>query len=62
MIKLFLKQPTDYNPNFFRIVRVQDWSKTSPANTVQPLGTPIFSNVKDIDNFLVKNSKIKTAF
>ena len=51
------KRPTDYNPIFFWTVTVQEWPKTSPANTYCPLGTINFSNVVDIDNLLVENSK-----
>ena len=58
----FKKRPTDYNPNYFWIVTVQDWSKTSPANAVCPFRTPNFSNVIDIDILLVKKSKINAAF
>ena len=50
------KRPTDYNPISW-IVTVQEWPKTSPANTYSPLGTIDFSNVVDIDNLLVENSK-----
>ena len=50
------QRPTDYNPIFF-IVTVQEWPKTSTANTHCPLGTIDFSNVVDIDNLLVENSK-----
>ena len=50
------KRPTDYNPIFW-IVTVQEGPKTSPANTYCPLGTIDFSNVVDIDNLLVENSK-----
>ena len=56
------KRTTDYNPNYFCIVTVQDLTKTSPANAVCPLGTINFSNVMDIDNLLAKKSKIKAAF
>ena len=59
---LLLKKPTDYNPNSFWIVTVQDWPKTSPTNTNCPLGTIDFSNVVDIDNLLVENSKLISAF
>ena len=51
------KRPTDCNPNSFRIVTVQDWPKISPANAYCPLGTIDFSNIVDIDNLLVENSK-----
>ena len=56
------KRPTDYNflfffKDFFWIVTVQERLKTSPANTFCPLGTIDFSNVVDIDNLLVENSK-----
>ena len=53
------KRPTDCNPNSFWIVAVQEWPKTSAANTYCPLGTIDFSNIVDIDNLLVKNSKKK---
>ena len=58
-LSFFLKKitPTDYNPIFFWIVTVQEWPKTIPANTFCPLGTIDFSNVVDIDNLLVENSK-----
>ena len=42
---------TDYNPNSFCIVTVQDRPKTSPANAYCPLGTVDFSNIVEIDNF-----------
>ena len=35
----------------------QEWPKTSPANIYCPLGTIDFSNIVDIDNLLVENSK-----
>ena len=60
-INFFEKRPTDYNPNSFWTVTVQDWSKTSPPNAYRPLGSLNFSNVIDIDNFLVINSKINSA-
>ena len=54
-IKLFLrKRPTDFDPNYFWIIPVHDWSETSPANVVCPLGTLSYSNVIDIDILLVK--------
>ena len=34
-----LKTPTDYNPNCFLILTVQDFTKTSLAIAVCPLGT-----------------------
>ena len=42
---------------FFWILTVQEWPKTIPANAYCPLGTIDFSNVVDIDNLLVENSK-----
>ena len=56
------KRPTGYNPNYFWVVTVQDWPKTSPANAYRPLVTIDFSNVVDIDNLLVVNSKKNSAF
>ena len=62
-VDFFLKKrPTDYNPKFFWIVTVQDWSKTSPANAIRPLETLDFSNVVDLDNLLDKKSKTYAAF
>ena len=52
---------TDYNPNSFWIVTVQDWPKTRPANAYCPSGTIEFSNVVHIDNLLVENSPVKLA-
>ena len=57
----FIKKPTVYNPNYFWIIPVQDWSKTSPANAVCSLRTLNYSNVIDIDFLLVKKSKIDAA-
>ena len=37
--RYFLKRPTDYNPNYFWVVTVQDWTKTSRAIAVRPLNT-----------------------
>ena len=55
---IFFKKKTDWlQPDFFWTVTVQEWPKTSPANTCYPLGTIDFSNVVDIDNLLVENSK-----
>ena len=51
------KRPTDCNPKSFCMVTVQYWPKTSPANAYCPLGTIDFSNIVDIDNLLVENSK-----
>ena len=52
------KKKTDWlQPDFFWIVTVQEWPKTSPANIYCPLGAIDFSNVVDIDNLLVENSK-----
>ena len=53
------KRLTDCNPNSFSIVTVQDCPKTSSANVYCPLGTIDFSNIDDIDNLLVENSKKK---
>ena len=59
----FLKKgTTDYNPNAFWIDTVQDWSKTNPVKVIRPLRTFNFSNVIDIDNLLIKKSKINVAF
>ena len=61
-IEFFNKKPTDDNPmNYFRIVTVQDWNKTSPANADCPLGIFHFSNVIDTDILLVKK-QTKAAF
>ena len=63
--QFFLKKkqrPTDYNPNSLWIVTVQEWSKTSLDYAYCPLGTPNSSNVIDLDNLLVKNSKLISAF
>ena len=51
----FLKKTDCLQPDFFWIVTVQEWPKTSPANTYCPLGTIDFSYVVDIDNLLVEN-------
>ena len=60
--EFFLKKtPTDYIAICFRIVTVQDWSKISLADAVCPLGTLNFSRFIDIDNLLVKKSKINAA-
>ena len=62
-MEIFLKKkPTDYNPNCRSIVKGQDWSKTSSANAVLPLGTLNFSNCMDIVILLVKKLKINAAF
>ena len=61
-MSFFKKRPTDYNPNSFWIVTVQDWPKTSPAIAYCPLGTIDSSNFVYIDNFLVENSKVNSAF
>ena len=58
----FYRKPTDDNRNYFWIVTVQDWYKTSPANADCPLGIFYFGNVIDIDILLVKNSKILMRF
>ena len=56
---LFLKRnnATDCNPNSFWIVTVKYWPKISPANAFCLLGTIDFSNIVDIDNLQVENSK-----
>ena len=46
--------PTDYSPNFFWIVTVEDWTKTSVAIAVRPLRHLFVSNVIDIGNLPVK--------
>ena len=51
----FFKKPTDDNPNYFWIVMVKDWYRTSPANADCPLGIFNFWNIIDIDILLVKN-------
>ena len=56
------KRPTDCNLKSFWIVTVQEWHKTSPVNAYCPLGTIDFSNIVDIDNLLVENSKKYCAF
>ena len=48
--------------NIFWVVTVQDWYKTSPANTNFPYGIFNFSNVIDTDILLVKKSKINASF
>ena len=49
------KKKTDWlQPDFFWIVTVQEWPKTTPVNTYCPLRTIDFSNVVDIDNFCVE--------
>ena len=58
----FIKKPTDDNPNYFWIVTVQDWYRTSPANVDFPLGLFNFWNVIDIDISLIKKSKVNAAF
>ena len=50
------------NPNYFWIVTIQDWYKTSPANNDCPLRKFNLSNVIDIDILLVKKSKTNAAF
>ena len=62
-INFFLKKrPTNYNPNSFWIATIQDRSKISSANAIRPFGSFNFSNAIDIDNMLVKNSKINATF
>ena len=58
----FFLQKTDYNPNYFWIVTVQDWYRTSPANADCPLGIFNFQNVLDIDILFVKKSKLNAGF
>ena len=55
----FYKKPTDDNPNYFWIVTVQGWQRTSPVNADCQLGIINFWNVIDIDILLVKKSKNK---
>ena len=50
----FHKKPTDDNPIHFWIVTVQDWYRTSPANSDCPLEILNFWNIFDIDILLVK--------
>ena len=66
----FYKKPTDDNSNYFWIVTVQDWYRTSPANVDCSFVIFIFWNVIDIDILLVKvkikccnfdNQRIKLA-
>ena len=54
----FIKKPTDDNPNFFWIVMVQDWYRTSPANVDFQLWIFNFWNVIDIDILFDKKSKV----
>ena len=62
-IEFFIyKKPTDDNPNYFCIVTVQDWYRTSPANVDCQLGIFNFWNVFDIDILFVKKSKVNAAF
>ena len=56
-IEFFFIRSTDYNPIYIWIIPVQDWSKTSPVNSVCSDGTLNFSNVIDIDILLVKKIK-----
>ena len=58
----FKKRQTEYNPNYFRNLPVQNVTKISPANVACLLGTLNFLNVPDIYILLVKNSKIDAAF
>ena len=58
----FYKKPTDDNPNYFWIVTVQGWYRTSLANADCPLVIINFWNVIDIDILLVEKSKINAAF
>ena len=58
----FYKKPTDDNLNYFWIVTVQDWYRTSPAIADCPLVILHFWNVIDIDFLLVKKSKICCVF
>ena len=56
-VYFFKKKDRLITTRIFWIVTVQEWPKTNPANTYCPLGTTDFSNVVDIDNLLVENSK-----
>ena len=56
------KRRTDNNPNFVRIVTVQDIFKNNPANFYRPLGTLIFINFIDVGILLAKILKINSAF
>ena len=58
----FNKKPTDDNPNFFWIVTVQNWYRTSSANVSFLLGIFNSWNVIDIDVLFVKKSKVNAAF
>ena len=58
----FIKRPTGYNPSYFWIVTVHDWSKTSPDNVFCQLLTLNFSSVTDINILLFKKLKINAAF
>ena len=53
----YIKRPTDYNPNYFWMIPVEDWSKTTPATVLRLLETLNYSNVLDIDVLLVKKLK-----
>ena len=53
----FIKKTTDYNPNYFSIVTVSDWSKFSSTKDVRPLRTTNSFNV--IDRDFLKKSKIR---
>ena len=57
----FYKKPTDNNPNYFWIVTVKDWYRTSPAKADCRLGIFNFWKVIDIDILLVKKSKNNAA-
>ena len=46
----------------FWIVTVQDWTETSLAVAIHPLRTLNVSNVIELDNLLIKRSKISAAF
>ena len=62
-IKKFLNiKPTDDNPNYFWIVTVQDWHRTSSADADCLLGIFNFWNVIDFDVLFFKKSKTNAAF
>ena len=62
ILSFLYKKPTDDNQNYFWIVTVHDWYKTSPANVYCSLRICHFSDVIDINFLLVKISKIYAAF
>ena len=58
----FSKKDRLITTRFFWTVTVQERPKTRPANAYCPLGTIDFLKIVDIDNLLVENSKINSAF